>query len=43
MGPYFEMVCSGYIWIPDLGYILRTKGFDLRQNAGYLPSIVFDS
>ena len=31
MGPYSELVYSGYILIPDFGPILRARDFDLRR------------
>ena len=35
MGPYWYVVCNGYVVVLDLGSILRADGFDFR-NAGKL-------
>ena len=29
MGPYSEMVCTGYVVVPDSAPILKAHGFDL--------------
>ena len=38
MGPYSEIACSGYRWLPDKGSILKAHGLDL-SSPGQSPSV----